>query len=100
MRFRRGLPVLNNSRAVYICTPLLLYSAVSRCICEQDTRRIPYFRLSETATATATVAPTMGLLPIENPEISLFYFGSKVQILHHFSIFIKQSSVLIVSHFI
>ena len=60
----------------------------------------PYFLLSATATATATVAPTMGLLPIENPEISLFYFGSKVQILHHFSIFIKQSSVLIVSHFI
>ena len=59
-----------------------------------------YFLLSATATATATVAPTMGLLPIENPEISLFYFGSKVQILHHFSIFIKQSSVLIVSHFI
>jgi len=59
-----------------------------------------YFLLSATATATATVAPTMGLLPIENPEISLFYFGSKVQFLHHFSIFIKQSSVLIVSHFI
>ena len=59
-----------------------------------------YFLLSATATATATVAPTMGLLPIENPEISLFYFDSKVQILHHFSIFIKQSSVLIVSHFI
>ena len=41
-----------------------------------------YFRLSATATATATVAPTMGLLPIEirrfirQKPIVLFYFSS------------------------
>ena len=32
-----------------------------------------YFLLSATATATATVAPTMGLLPIGNIKFLLFY---------------------------
>lgn len=31
----------------------------------QFSASFPYFRLSATATATATVAPTIGLLPIE-----------------------------------
>ena len=36
-----------------------------------STRLIYFFKLSSTATATATVAPTMGLLPIpKNPIIS------------------------------
>ena len=32
-----------------------------------------YFWLSATATATATVAPTIGLLPIGNVKFLLFY---------------------------
>ena len=36
-----------------------------RPFCFMFRHRMPYFRLSATATATATVAPTMGLLPIE-----------------------------------
>ena len=43
---------------------------------EGNPKVIPsYFWLSATATATATVAPTMGLLPIERRPFLPFYYS-------------------------
>ena len=55
-------------------------------------KKLFYFRLSATATATATVAPTMGLLPIEirsfirQKPIVLFYFSSLFKSFSHLSV--------------
>ena len=43
-----------------------------------------YFRLSATATATATVAPTMGLLPIEGSLFFAFLLPKTVALLRKF----------------
>ena len=44
-------------------------------------KRFSYFRLSATATATATVAPTIGLLPIGNSRFYLLLPQIKVGII-------------------